>query len=277
MNVPNVRLALRMKLLQFSENVRPAYHGTFTQKSRAVNGRRPFAQDNDILEYDVDSEAEWEPEGEGEDIHSDNEEEEDVNSDVIDPDDAGWLVPEGYLSDNEGVEGEYDDERVIHKSLQSSKNTSKRVAIRKIVLGPFFEGETEEDEVMKPFETHFLLDIPKEGYNPFYKEPVSKISTSTSSTNANNNNNITAPASNHNKSEFTELHTNALINVINEKQSESIPSLITEAKANWILKDVSKRQLEAKIKDIAVKEKRGSDTVSLIVIDCIICGLINLF
>ncbi|KAI7903634.1 chromatin assembly factor 1 subunit A-domain-containing protein [Cokeromyces recurvatus] len=260
MNVPNVRLALRMKLLQFSENVRPAYHGTFTQKSRVVNGRKPFAQDNDVLDYEVDSEAEWEPEGEGEDIHSDNEEEEDINSDIIDPEDAGWLVPEGYLSDNEGVEGEHDDDRVIHKSLQYHKSTSKRVAIRKIVLGPFFEGETEEDETMKPFEAQFLLDIPKEGYNPFYKEPVSKISANTTLTTSSNGN--TTSATSHNKNEFTEVHTNALISVINEKPLESIPSLITEAKANWILKDVSKRQLEAKIKDIAVKEKRGSDTVS---------------
>jgi hypothetical protein len=32
------------------------------------------------------------------------------------------------------------------------------------------------------------------------------------------------------------------------------------------LRDVSKRQLEAKIKDMAIKEKRGADTVSLIFI-----------
>jgi hypothetical protein len=39
--------------------------------------------------------------------------------------------------------------------------------------------------------------------------------------------------------------------------------LISGAKSNYLLKDVSKRQLEAKIKNIAVKEKRGNDTVSL--------------
>lgn len=51
--------------------------------------------------------------------------------------------------------------------------------------------------------------------------------------------------------------------VINEKASESIPNLINEAKANSVLKDVSKRTLAAKIKNIAIKEKRGTDTVSL--------------
>lgn len=52
--------------------------------------------------------------------------------------------------------------------------------------------------------------------------------------------------------------------MINDKPKESIPNLINEAKTNHILKDVSKRQLEARIKDIAVKEKRGSDTVCIL-------------
>lgn len=88
MRVPNVRLALRMKLLQFHENVRPAYYGTCVQQSRIVNGRRPFARDIEKLDYDVDSEAEWEPEGEGEDIHSGDEDDDDPNADMIDPEDV---------------------------------------------------------------------------------------------------------------------------------------------------------------------------------------------
>lgn len=88
LQVPNVRMVLRMKLLQFKEDVRPAYYGTFTKQSRVVCGRRPFAQDVDQLDYDVDSEAEWEPEGEGEDIHSGDEDDEDPNTDMIDPEDV---------------------------------------------------------------------------------------------------------------------------------------------------------------------------------------------
>lgn len=156
LHVPNVRQILRMKLLQFAENVRPAYYGTFTQRSHKVSGRSPFAHDNDKLDYDMDSEAEWEPEGEGEDIVSGDEDEDDPNADMIDPEDAGWLVPEGYLSDNEGVEGEDDDDRVMSKASSLTSST-KRIAVRKIVLGPFFEGETEDSDVMKPFETNFFV------------------------------------------------------------------------------------------------------------------------
>jgi hypothetical protein len=37
-----------------------------------------------------------------------------------------------------------------------SQNSSKRLTIRKIVLGPFFEGEIEEDEALRPFGTQFF-------------------------------------------------------------------------------------------------------------------------
>ncbi|KAI8645240.1 chromatin assembly factor 1 subunit A-domain-containing protein [Parasitella parasitica] len=258
-------MILRMKLLQFAENVRPAYYGTFTKQSCIVNSRRPFAQDIDKFDYDIDSEAEWEPEGEGEDIHSGDEDDDDPNTDMIDPEDAGWLVPEGYLSDNEGVE-EGDRQQKLSKP-SDLQNSSKRIAFRKIVLGPFFEGEAAmEDEAMRPFETQFMVDVPREGFNPFYKEPVS----------CSPNNNTASPASTPHKIEFTDEHTNALISVINEKSSENIPDLINEAKANSVLKDVSKRLLAAKIKNIAVKEKRGTNTVSFFFVVVVIVGTILL-
>ncbi|KAI8878003.1 hypothetical protein K501DRAFT_297893 [Backusella circina FSU 941] len=229
-----------MKLLQYSEDVRPAYYGTFTKKSHLICGRDPLKQDTDILDYTMDSEAEWEPEGEGEDIHSD-EDEDDPNTDMIDPEDANWLVPEGYLSDSEGIE---DEEGHTDKSKHKSHTSSKRVAIRKVILGPFFQGEGDEDEVMKPFELQFLVDSPLTGfgYDPFYKEPA-PVKLPTTSVD----------------SSFTDEHKTALINVINGK-ADSIPTLVSEAKSNWLLRDVSKRQLEAKIKDMAIKEKRGTDT-----------------
>jgi hypothetical protein len=82
----DLRSMLKMKFLQFREDIRPAYWGTWTKTSKKILPRRPFAMDTDHLDYDHDSEAEWEPEGEGEDIKSGDEEDEDV--DVADPDDV---------------------------------------------------------------------------------------------------------------------------------------------------------------------------------------------
>lgn len=36
--------------------------GTFSKTSRIVSGRKPFAKDYSIFNYDYDSEAEWEEE-----------------------------------------------------------------------------------------------------------------------------------------------------------------------------------------------------------------------
>lgn len=35
----------RMKLFKFHENVRPAYWGTFSKKSKTIHPRKPFAKD----------------------------------------------------------------------------------------------------------------------------------------------------------------------------------------------------------------------------------------
>lgn len=39
------------KLLQFCENVRPPYWGTWRKKSKVISGRRPFGQDVSTFYY----------------------------------------------------------------------------------------------------------------------------------------------------------------------------------------------------------------------------------
>ncbi|KAG0177155.1 hypothetical protein DFQ28_000375 [Apophysomyces sp. BC1034] len=237
----NLRSTLKMKLLQFAEDVRPAYYGTWTKQSNVLTGRRPFSSDHDLIDYDHDSEAEWGPESEGEDIHSGDEDDEDLAADLIDQEDVGWLVPEGYLSENEGVDSDENEasattggQTVTRPKLQQS--TNKRTLIRQIILGPSFEndGDESDDELLRPYETKLLMDCP-DGYDPFFVEPIGK------------------------ETRFTEQHANELIHII-EGKAANMPNLVTEAKTNWLLRDVPKRQIEAKIKDLMVKEKRGTDT-----------------
>lgn len=76
--------------------------GTWSKKSSIVNGRRPFRKDPFALDYDYDSEAEWQEEDDGESIEcsdSDMEEEEDDEGS-----DCSWVVPDGYLSEGEGLD-----------------------------------------------------------------------------------------------------------------------------------------------------------------------------
>ncbi|KAF2208572.1 hypothetical protein CERZMDRAFT_114533 [Cercospora zeae-maydis SCOH1-5] len=80
-----------IKYVHFSEDVRPAYCGTYTKITSPRTTRRtmrnPFARTRPDTDYDYDSEAEWEEPEEGEDLGSDDDEEADSNADADEMDD----------------------------------------------------------------------------------------------------------------------------------------------------------------------------------------------
>ncbi|XP_043322178.1 chromatin assembly factor 1 subunit A isoform X1 [Cervus canadensis] len=117
--VPERRKFGRMKLLQFSENHRPAYWGTWNKKTTVIHPRDPWAQDRDLLDYEVDSDEEWEEEEPGESLsHSEGDDDDDVGED--EDEDDGFFVPHGYLSEDEGVTEECADPE-NHKVRQKLK------------------------------------------------------------------------------------------------------------------------------------------------------------
>ncbi|KAK2623881.1 hypothetical protein QTJ16_006515 [Diplocarpon rosae] len=73
-----------MKFLQFQEDVRPPYRGTYT--SRPLAGvkklaRNPLRRDLPDTNYDYDSEAEWVEDEDAEDLKSEGDEEEELDDD----------------------------------------------------------------------------------------------------------------------------------------------------------------------------------------------------
>eukprot|EP00960_Hanusia_phi_P049235 759446-Hanusia_phi.AAC.3 len=77
---------------------RPPYYGTVSRASAAVNGRRPLHQDPE-LDYSYESDADWESEvGEGEDLGSDLDGEDEEEE--YEEEDGGFVVPDGYMSDD---------------------------------------------------------------------------------------------------------------------------------------------------------------------------------
>ncbi|KAM2895746.1 hypothetical protein FF1_010803 [Malus domestica] len=105
-----VKICKRGKqLLQFDKSCRPAFYGIWPKKSRVVGPCHPFRRDPD-LDYDVDSDEEWEEEEPGENLSDcDKDDEESLEEGCSKPDDEdesedGFLVPDGYLSENEGVQ-----------------------------------------------------------------------------------------------------------------------------------------------------------------------------
>lgn len=96
----------KYKFLRFHEDVRPPYFGTWSKKSAFVTGRKPIGKDESTMDYDFDSEAEWE-EGDddmGEDVENENDVGDDEEEDEEDDNEDGWLAADDEIDD------ELDDE-----------------------------------------------------------------------------------------------------------------------------------------------------------------------
>jgi chromatin assembly factor 1 subunit A len=85
-----------MKYLHFPEDVRPPYYGTYTKRHSSAQERRlarnPISRGFADLNYDYDSEAEWEEPEEGEDLDSEGDDE---------LDDDGDEEMDGFLDDDD--------------------------------------------------------------------------------------------------------------------------------------------------------------------------------
>ncbi|KAK3679800.1 hypothetical protein LTR78_000176 [Recurvomyces mirabilis] len=94
--------------LQFHEDVRPAYFGTYTKGLSPRSTRRlmvqPFAPLRKDTDYDYDSEAEWEEPEEGEDILGDEDDEAESLGDADEMD--GFLDDEGDTSKRKLITGD---------------------------------------------------------------------------------------------------------------------------------------------------------------------------
>ena len=92
--------------LQFTENKRPSYFGSWSKRSKCVNGTAPVSRDEALFDYDIDSDDEWEEPADGEDLGDDGEElEEGEKEEEEEEANDGFTVPDGYLSDEEGQGG----------------------------------------------------------------------------------------------------------------------------------------------------------------------------
>ncbi len=113
---------IRAKLLQFSENERPPYWGTWTKTSLKVSGRKPFCKDKHYFDYDYDSGDDWEEEEQGESL-SDEEKDKEEDEEQDDEDDDGFFVGHGVLDKEEmnREDSEEQDEVEFDEELEHKK------------------------------------------------------------------------------------------------------------------------------------------------------------
>jgi hypothetical protein len=177
------------KLLQFREDYRPAYYGTWTRKSESITGRTPFSKDKGLIDYDYDSESEWqegamECEDDGESItcsDEDGEDEEDDEEELGDSEDDGWLVPDGYLSDGEGVDEVLPDHMnpdfdpgFVQKEKQQPKK-KKLVVLKVQINGPWISNGPVWSVHDKSCSDRVQID-PLQGAESLFKTPQFDLS-----------------------------------------------------------------------------------------------------
>ncbi|KAK0426185.1 hypothetical protein QR680_009576 [Steinernema hermaphroditum] len=114
---------MRPKLLQFHDNFRPPYYGTWRKKVAKITGKRFLAKE-EIFDYNVDSDEEWVEDEEGEECMSDDN---DLDSDdEKDEDDEKFLVAHGYLSEGEGDDETARETKEQRDARQRRKNDEWR-------------------------------------------------------------------------------------------------------------------------------------------------------
>ncbi|XP_066944977.1 chromatin assembly factor 1 subunit A-like [Macrobrachium rosenbergii] len=159
----------KAKFLQFCENQRPAYWGTWSKKSSSVSARRPFAQD-EIFDYEYDSDDDWEEEETGESLSdSEGEEKEEKEEGDQYEVDNDFFVPHGYLSDDEGKsdeeEGADSEGPAKSKDADRTRNTEQL----KQRQAEFEEEMKQKTKVLKP-RLIGCLWMADENNNPAYDQ-----------------------------------------------------------------------------------------------------------
>ncbi|NXS34943.1 CAF1A factor, partial [Pomatostomus ruficeps] len=160
----------RMKLLQFSENHRPAYWGTWNKRTSLICARNPWSKDTKLLDYEVDSDEEWEEEEPGESLSHSEEDDEEEGED--EDEDDGFFVPHGYLSEDEGVTEECDPENQKVRQKLKAKEWDELIAkgkrfhvLQPVKIGCVWEGAAKDSstsadlKVLQQF-TACVLDPP---------------------------------------------------------------------------------------------------------------------
>jgi hypothetical protein len=147
----------KYKFLGFHEDHRPPYHGTWSKSSALVTGRKPFGKDPEYLNYEVDSEAEWEQEDEeGEDCDKSDGEEEDMPDD---DDNDSFLAAEDELGLDE--EDDEDTKNLRKKKLLSDATISAKACVIAPMAGGVGHELTEEAIgcVVEGFDPREAMDL----------------------------------------------------------------------------------------------------------------------
>ncbi|XP_078367625.1 uncharacterized protein LOC144651533 [Oculina patagonica] len=278
-NDVSVSAGLKNKLLQFHTNYRPAYYGTMRKKSHHISPKNPFKKDTDLLDYEVDSDDEWEEEEPGESLSDSEGEDEGDGDDDNNEDEDGFFVPHGYLSDDEGVEEGDDEESGENENKDTNSENKKDQQLAKakaweaemkrkckpmkpVALGCLWLDDATLNLTLKQFAACLLVD-----------GPINVESSSSASSSRSNEVVPVEMSSSTNTSGALYVPDEAMPDLIKlvHGNTAGLNKIMIQFRKQWTAKclgrdvtdeevdeksPISKRQLEKRIQNIATKERR---------------------
>ncbi|XP_031569059.1 uncharacterized protein LOC116303626 [Actinia tenebrosa] len=270
----------RMKVifLKFHENNRPPYYGTQRKKSKKISPKDPLKKDEGLLNYEIDSDDEWEEEEPGESLSDDSDGDDDDAEDGEDEDEDGFMVPHGYLSDDEGIDADDEENQVDSASKEQQQLAKVKAweaelkrkckAKKPVCIGCVWPDDKNIHEMLQQFEACVLIDEPTIAIRT-----TSSASADSCSQSMRENSTATPDSVNKSGMYVPEEAMPDLITLIH-RSTAGVAKLINYFKQHWSKKcestkihpslagkgHISKRQLEAKIKAIATKERRSDKT-----------------
>ncbi|WFD36030.1 hypothetical protein MCUN1_002901 [Malassezia cuniculi] len=269
----NNRKLVQIKLLQFQTDRRPGWFGTWTRSTNLISARRPFGQDPMALDYNYDSDAEWEEGDEGENVDGMDDKDDDDSSVAGSESDSemdDWLEDdlEEAGDGDEGVIPERDAHHIDagDKKKKKVKWLGRRFDSKLVpyISGPHFETRlgVPAHESFEPYRIVFLNDAPP-GLDPLSfvarvaddGQSVTKKPVSTEGPVAE------SPApSRPTKSSFPDTHLSELLTRI-EGSTRPKPVLIEDLRTHFAphIKNLSKASIEAKINECAARESKKPD------------------
>ena len=136
----------------------------WVKTSRVINGRNPFKKDENIIDYDMDSEEEFEEEH-GDDINSDNNKEEDEEDMSDEGEEGSFIVPDGYLSQSEKNWGEAEanannEEYMCDMEYNQIKKERQINTVMKPIVMTFANSNKSDYSSYKIFATRSYISFP---------------------------------------------------------------------------------------------------------------------
>lgn len=255
-------MALKRKKCIFIEDSYIKHYGLFEKKSLTISAKNPLKRDETVIDYDMDSEEEWNEQN-GEDLEGkqeDEQEEDEVDKLLLEEGEAdveeGFIVPDDYLSASELNLSQCNDSQMQHELEERRKQIPKKssnVPVANLASYSLIFTLNGDKKMVNYMEEFKAVTFPKDKPFPLKLHRKDELELGFNGCTADEK--LTNSALKLNPKAIYS-HLTELV-MLMHGSFESKPKIIEDF--NTQFPDCSKKSIEKKTRDLFVKDKRDND------------------